>query len=76
MRTSWEKLVQYMGTSYGHDISNELQNKVEVYLTEPKYDPVIPTSHGTRENMVRAGPANLRAARDLQHASLQTMIDA
>ena len=37
MRTSWEKLVQYVGTSYGHDISNELQNKIEVVLPEPEY---------------------------------------
>ena len=32
MRTSWEKLVQYVGTSYVHDISNELQNKIAVVL--------------------------------------------
>ena len=65
MRTSWEKLVQYVGTSYGHDISNELQNKVEVVFPEPEYDPEILTRHGARENMVRAGQSNLRAARDL-----------
>jgi hypothetical protein len=28
MRTSWEKLVQFVGTNYGQDISNELQNKI------------------------------------------------
>jgi hypothetical protein len=28
MRTSWEKLVQYVGTNYGQDINNALQNKV------------------------------------------------
>jgi hypothetical protein len=33
MRTSWEKLVQYVGTNYGQDINNELQNKVWVVLT-------------------------------------------
>mmetsp|Transcript_31038 Transcript_31038/g.44087 ORF Transcript_31038/g.44087 Transcript_31038/m.44087 type:complete len:86 (-) Transcript_31038:193-450(-) len=27
MRTSWEKLVQYVGTSCGQGIANELQNK-------------------------------------------------
>jgi hypothetical protein len=27
MRTSGEKLVQYVGTNYGQDINNELQNK-------------------------------------------------
>jgi hypothetical protein len=35
MRTLWEKLVQYVGTNYGQDISNELQNKItnDVHLT-------------------------------------------
>ena len=36
MRSPWEKLVQYVGTSYGHDISNELQNKIALVLTEPE----------------------------------------
>jgi hypothetical protein len=35
MRTSWEKLVQFVGTNYGQDISNELQNKIPVILSEP-----------------------------------------
>jgi len=34
MRTTWEKLVQYVGTTYGQDISNELQNKATVTLPE------------------------------------------
>jgi len=37
MRTSWEKLVQYVGTSYGQDISNELQNKTLVVIPEPAH---------------------------------------
>ena len=32
--------------------------------------------HGAREAMVRDGQAKLRAARDLQRASLQTMMDS
>ena len=28
MRASWENLVQYVGTNYGQDNSNKLQNKV------------------------------------------------
>ena len=71
MRTSWEKLVQYVGTSYGHDISSELQNKLTVVLPEPEYNPAILTRHGAIETMVRDGQANLRAARELQRASLQ-----
>ena len=48
MRTSWEKLVQYVGTSYGHDISNELQNKIEVVLPDPEYELAILMRHGAR----------------------------
>ena len=76
MRTLWEKLVQYVGTSYGHDISNELQNELAVVLPEPEYKLAILMRHGAIETMVRNGQANVRAACDLQRAFLQTMIDA
>ena len=65
MRTAWEKLVQYVGTSYGHDIPNDLQNKLSVVFPEPEYDLAILTRHGAKERMVRDGQANLRSARDL-----------
>ena len=65
-----------MGISYGHEISNELQNKIEVVLPDPEYKLAILMRHGARETMVRDGQANLRAAHELQRASLQTMMDA
>ena len=34
-RSSWEKLLQYVGENYGQDISNYLQNKLTVNLVEP-----------------------------------------
>jgi ribosomal protein L15 len=44
IRTSWEKIVQYVGTNYQQDINNELQNKVWVVLTEPVHtDDVLAT---------------------------------
>jgi ribosomal protein L15 len=45
MRTSWEKLVQYFGTNYGQDISNELQNKVTVALIEPVHSDEVLENH-------------------------------
>ena len=30
MRTTWEKIVNHVGTIYGHDNSNELQNKKRI----------------------------------------------
>ena len=47
-----------------------------VVLPEPEYELAILTRHGARETMVRDGQANLRASRELQRASLQTMMDA
>ena len=62
MRTSWEKLVQYVGMNYGQDISNELQNKVAVVLTEPVHSPTIMARHAIREQMIQNGQANLQQA--------------
>jgi hypothetical protein len=45
MRTAWEKLVQFMGTNYGQDISNELQNKIPVILSEPVHTPEVLARH-------------------------------
>jgi hypothetical protein len=50
MRTSWEKLVQYVGTNYGQDINNELQNKVWVVLTEPVHTGDVLTRHSVRKS--------------------------
>ena len=76
MRTSWEKLVQYVGTSYGSDISNELRNKSEVILQQPTHDTTVIARHLARETMVRAGQLNLQAAREAQRAALQADINA
>ena len=38
MRTSWEKVTEYVGTTYGQDISNKLQNKVTGTLAEPAHE--------------------------------------
>jgi hypothetical protein len=63
MRTSWEKLVQYVGTNYGQDINNELQNKVWVVLTEPVHTDDVLARHSVREVMIRNGQLNIQQAR-------------
>jgi hypothetical protein len=62
IRTSWEKLVQHVGTSYGQDNCNELQNKTTVTLDEPVHTPEILLRRGTRERMIRSGQANMQLA--------------
>jgi hypothetical protein len=76
MRTSWEKLVQYVGANYGQDISNELQNKVAVALVEPIHTPAVTARHATRETMIRNGQANIQTARRAQEAILQAAVAA
>jgi protein-disulfide isomerase-like protein with CxxC motif len=63
MRTSWEKLAQYAGTSYGQDISNELHNKTTDVIPEPVHTAAVITRHAAREQMIRTGQANLQRAR-------------
>jgi hypothetical protein len=62
MRTSWEKLVEYVGTTYGQDISNELQNKQVVTIAEPQHTPEVMARHAQREQMIRTGQENIRRA--------------
>jgi hypothetical protein len=45
MQTLWEKLVQLVGTNYGQDISNELQNMIPVKLTKPVHTPEVLARH-------------------------------
>jgi hypothetical protein len=58
MRTSWEKLVQFVGTNYGQDVSNELQNKIPVILSEPVHTPDVLARHAICEQMVQTGEKN------------------
>jgi hypothetical protein len=66
MRTSWEKLVQYVGTNYRQDINNEFQNKVYTVLTEPVYTNDVLLRHSVREVMIRNGQLNIQGARQAQ----------
>jgi hypothetical protein len=52
MRTSWQKLVQLVGTNYGQDISNELQKKIPVMLSEPVHTSEVLARHAICEQMV------------------------
>ena len=59
MRTTWEKVVQYVGTTYGQDISNELQNKNTVTIQEPTHTQDVMNRHAARELVIRQGQQNL-----------------
>ena len=75
-RSSWEKLVQYVGTNYGQDISNELQNKLTVNLVEPVHAPEVIERHIIQERMIRTGQANIQTARETQKINLEAAVTA
>jgi hypothetical protein len=74
--TSWEKLVQYVGTNYGQDINNELQNKVWVVLTEPVHTDDVLSRHIVREVMVQNGQLNIQQAQQVQETILKAAVQA
>ena len=65
-RSSWEKLVQYVGTNYGQDISNELQNKITVNLVEPVHATEVIERHAIQERMIITGQSNIQTGRATQ----------
>ena len=76
IRTSWEKLVQYVGTNHGQDISNELQNRQTVTIAEPTHTAAVLARHTAREAMVRAGQQNILVARRAKEAILTAEVAA
>ena len=62
MRTTQEKIVLYVGTKYGEDIANELNNKVTVTIQPPVYSVAIQARHQQWEALVRKKQSNLLAA--------------
>jgi len=76
MRTTLEKLVQYIGTTYSQDICNELQNRTPVTIPEPAHSAAVMARHATREQMVRTGQANIQAARETRRVQLVAAVAA
>ena len=74
MRVSWEKLWQYVGTQYGKDIMNELQNKTAVVIPQPVHTNAVMTRHTARELMIRANQNRIRQARMACRALLMTAV--
>ena len=76
MRTSWEKLVQYVGTNYSQDISNKLPNKQTVTIAEPVHSTATLARHATREALIRTAQQNIHAACLAQETILQVEVVA
>jgi hypothetical protein len=74
MRTTWEKIVHHVGTIYGHDISNELQNRKTLKIDEPTHTQAVLDKHNDREARRLTQQTRLTNARNLQRVSLQAAV--
>jgi hypothetical protein len=72
MRTTQEKIGQYVGIKYGEDIANELTNKTTVAIPPPVYSTAILLRHQEWERHVRRKQKNMRTALDTKLAQLQS----
>jgi hypothetical protein len=76
MRTTWEKITDYVGTTYAQDICNELQNKATVMLDQPQHTALVLQRNAAREAVIRAGQLNIQSAGRLREVLLQAAVVA
>jgi hypothetical protein len=74
-RISWETLVQYVGATYGQDISNELQNKIAVILRTCAHSIRHSKKHRLRANGTRRS-SKLATGTKAQQLVLQVAVAA
>jgi hypothetical protein len=74
MRTTWEKIVHHVGTIYGHDISNELQNKKLVVLPKPEHTSEVLAKHLDRETRHANQILRLKDAREDKRSALSKAV--
>jgi hypothetical protein len=72
MRTTQEKIGQYVGIKYGEDISHELTNKGTVTIPPHVYSTAILLRHQEWERHVRRKQVNMKTALDAKLAQLQS----
>ena len=80
LRTTQEKIAQYVGSKYGEDIANEVTNKVVVTVPPPQYSAAIMTRHQEWERHVRSKQTRVKAALtaklvQLQAAAVQDVVE-
>ena len=73
VRTTWDKVVQYSGTIYGHDISNELQNKKTLVIQEPEYSQDTLTEHADATQRRIEQHVRVRAVRTTKKLVLEAL---
>ena len=75
MKVTYEKIVQHIGTVYGQDISNELQNRKKIVLEPPEYTQDIKDKHIERVARIAAQHTRLALARNNKRIALEALVE-
>ena len=74
MQTTFEKIVQHVGTIYGHNISNELLNRSTVMITEPTYSETTLNKHQAATLQRDTQEVRMIAARSVEETALRELV--
>ena len=74
MRTTWEKIVNHVRTIYGHNISNELQNKKRIKIPQPEQTHQVKYKHLKRVERLRYHHSRLIQAREVKLQFLEAAV--
>ena len=76
LRTTLEKIIQYVGAKYGEDIAAEIDNRAVTSLTAPAHTTEVLRKHATKVTLKRNQQNALLAAHQAITAELEAQIAA
>ena len=74
MRTTSYKIVHHVGTVYGHDIRNEVQNRTKVSIPNTEYTEDLQSKHKQRVELLNLQSARLSNAREAKRVVLNKAV--
>ena len=76
LRTTLEKIIQYVGTKYGKDIANEIESRSLSTSTPPQHTAEVLRKHAAKTILKRTQQNALLGAHQVMEANLQALIAA
>ena len=74
MRTTWEKIANHIGTIYGHNISNDFQNKKRIEIPQPKHTLQVNDKHRNIFEQIKYQHSRLMQAREFKLQFLEAEV--
>ena len=76
LRTTLEKVIQFVGTKYGEDIADEIESRTLSTLAAPQHTAEVLRKHAAKTTLKRTQQNALLGAHQTMEANLQTIVVA